>query len=173
MSLRYEAIIVFDSALTDADVAQHLEKIDAVVKAHAGTVEKQDIWGRRELAYKIQKKSHGIYVMLIISGDNTLVTDLRRQLRINDSVIRSLIVDKDRYAPDITKPPSTESAFAGGGYGDRGGYGGGGGGYGDRGGYGGGGYGGDRGGYGDRREPRVDRDGDSPSAPVDGESGAS
>ncbi len=110
MSYRYEAVVVFDPGLSDSDVSQQLEKIDAIVKSHEGVVEKQDVWGRRELAFKIQKKSFGIYAVLVFSGDHTLVSDLRRQLRINDAVLRSLIVDKDQYAPDMARPPHQESA---------------------------------------------------------------
>lgn len=148
MTNRYEAIVVFDSNLSDADVTQQLEKIDTIVKSHGGSIERQDLWGRRELAYKIQKKSHGIYVLLVLSGANTLVTDLRRQLRINDAVLRSLIVVKDKYAPDALRPPSNESYSSSGGYGG--------------GGYGGGGYGGG-GSYRDR-ENRPERDSEAPSA---------
>ena len=104
MANRYEAVVVFEPNLSDSDVSQQIEKIETVIKAHDGTLEKQDIWGRRELAYIIQKKSFGIYAVLVFSGDSSLVTDLRRQLRINDVVLRSLIVEKDKYAPDMTRP---------------------------------------------------------------------
>jgi small subunit ribosomal protein S6 len=108
MNNRYEAVVVFDPALGDSEITQQIEKIEAVVKAHGGAIEKQDLWGRRDLAYRINKKSQGFYAVLVISGDNSLVADLRRQLRINDAVLRSLIVDKDRYAPDAVRPSTNE-----------------------------------------------------------------
>ena len=110
MTKRYEAVVVFDPNLNEAEVGPQIEKIDAIVKSHAGAIERQDVWGRRELCYKIKKKSHGIYVVLVLSGNNTLVADLRRQLRINDAVLRSLIVDKDQYAPDMTRLMHSDSA---------------------------------------------------------------
>jgi len=110
MNYRYEAVVVFDPGLSDADVTAQIEKIDGIVKSHDGSIEKHDVWGRRELAFKIQKKSFGIYAVIVFSGDHKLVTDLRRQLRINDSVLRALIVDKDQYAPDMARPPHQESA---------------------------------------------------------------
>ena len=109
MSYRYEAVVVFDPGLSDADVATQIEKIDAIVKSHDGSIEKQEVWGRRELAYKIQKKTFGIYAVIVFTGDHTLVSDLRRQLRINDSVLRALIVDKDQYAPDMLQPPRPDA----------------------------------------------------------------
>ena len=106
MNNRYELVVVFDPALTDSDITTQIEKIETVVKAHGGAVEKQDLWGRRDLAYKINKTSQGFYAILVISGDNSLVSDLKRQLRISDSVMRSLIVIKDKYAPDSVRPVS-------------------------------------------------------------------
>ncbi|MFN8389513.1 MAG: 30S ribosomal protein S6 [Bdellovibrionota bacterium] len=101
---KYEAVFVFDSALSESDIAQQLEKIDAIVKSHNGTIDRQDHWGRRDLAYKINKKAQGYYVILVISGDSAVVADLKRQTRINDAVLRSLIVVKDKYAPDYVRP---------------------------------------------------------------------
>ena len=120
MSNRYEAVVIFDSALSEQDIQQQVEKIETAIKSHAGVLEKHDVWGRRELAYKIKKKDYGIYVVFIFSGDNTLVSDLKRQLRINDAVLRSLIVNKDQYAPDALHPPAVETTSSyQGGYRDR------------------------------------------------------
>jgi len=99
---RYEAVIVYDSDLTDDAVKSELAKVESLVKAHAGSVERTDLWGRRRLAYKISKKEYGIYVVLVISGDNKLVSDLDRQLKINETVLRHLMVVKDKFAPDYS-----------------------------------------------------------------------
>jgi small subunit ribosomal protein S6 len=101
-SNRYEAVIIFDSDLSDDGVKAELSKVENLVKAHAGSVERSDLWGRRRLAYKIRKKEYGIYVVLVIAGDNTLVSDLDRQLKINEQVLRHLVVIKDQYAPDFS-----------------------------------------------------------------------
>ena len=110
----YEAVIVFDSSLSDADVAAQLDRVEAIIGAHVvegetSQVSKRDVWGRRQLAYKIGKKDYGIYAYMVFSGSSTLVADLRRQLRINDSVIRSLVVKKDKFAPDLLRPPVSDS----------------------------------------------------------------
>lgn len=111
----YEAVIVFDSSLSDADVAAQLDKVETIVGSHAdesldvGKISKRDVWGRRQLAYKIGKKDYGIYTYLVFSGTNTLVADLRRQLRINDSVLRFLIVKKDKFAPELIRPPVADT----------------------------------------------------------------
>jgi len=99
---KYEVVIIFNPDLNDTDVTEQIGKIEGIIKAHQGAVLKQDVWGRRQLAYRLKKKEHGYYVLLIITGDNQLVADLDRQLRINEKVLRHLIVKKDKYAPDST-----------------------------------------------------------------------
>lgn len=108
---RYEAVLIYDSGLSEQDVQQQIERVTAVITAHSGSVEKQEVWGRRELAYAIQKKQYGIYVLLVFAGDNSLVSDLRRQLRINDNVLRSLIVKKDQFAPDALRPLGSSDGY--------------------------------------------------------------
>lgn len=105
----YESVIVFDSALSDADVAAQLDRVEALITSHSGQVTKRDVWGRRQLAYKIKKKEYGIYAFVVFSGANTLVADMRRQLRINDSVLRFLVVKKDKFAPDLIRPPVADT----------------------------------------------------------------
>lgn len=99
---RYEAVIVYNPNLTDVDIAQHKSQIESVVSSHGGTFERYDIWGRKELAYPVKKFEHGIYVVMVFTGDKGIVSDLSRQLRINEAVIRQLVVEKDQYAPDFS-----------------------------------------------------------------------
>lgn len=101
---KYEIVLVYDSDLEDAAVGEQLDKVAAVIASHGGEIERREIWGRKELAYKINKKGFGVYAYLIFSGDNALVADLDRQLKINESVLRHLIVVKDKYAPDYVAP---------------------------------------------------------------------
>ena len=112
MEKRYETVIIFDSNLSEADIATQLERIEAIIQSHSGAIYKKDIWGRRELAYKIAKRDYGMYVVLVFSGDNSVVVDLRRQLKINEAVIRFLIVDKDDYAPDFVRHSHSENTPA-------------------------------------------------------------
>lgn len=103
---RYETVVVFDPSVAEADLAGQYEKIESIIKSHDGAVERKDVWGLRHLAYKINKKDQGYYVVFIHTGGNKLIADLRRQLRINDSVLRFLTVQKDKYAPDMIRPPA-------------------------------------------------------------------
>lgn len=110
---RIEAVIILNPDLDEAGVAQQLEKVSAVVAAHAGSIISKDVWGRRNLSYKIKKRSAGIYTLLVVEGDNSLVADLDRQLKINEQVLRHMLVRKDRFAPDLSKRRSEEEAALG------------------------------------------------------------
>lgn len=110
-NLKYESVIVFVPELDEAGVKAQLDKVEATIKTHGGSVSRQEIWGRRELAYVINKKSYGIYAMVVFEADNALVQDLERQLSINDSVLRSLFVKKDKFAPDLTASRKFDDSF--------------------------------------------------------------
>ena len=97
----YECVVVYSSDIDESSVAAQNAKLTSIVEAHGGTVTHTDVWGRRKLAYKIQKREYGFYVMYLFTGDSSLVADLERQLRINELVMRYLTVCKDKFAPDM------------------------------------------------------------------------
>lgn len=101
MNSRYEMVVCFDPDLDEAALKVQIEKIEAVVKAHSGAIESKDVWGKRALAYPIKKKNFGSFVLLIANGDTTLIAELRRQLRINDQVLRFMLTKKDKFSPDF------------------------------------------------------------------------
>lgn len=102
MPRKYEVVILFDPDLDDEGLKSQLERVESIIRAHAGEIEMQDNWGRRPLGIAIKKKQSAIIVLMVVSGDNTFVADLRRQLRINDRVLRVSVVKKDKFAPDLT-----------------------------------------------------------------------
>ena len=108
----YEAVIAFSADLDEAGIRAQVEKIEAIIRAHGGTLERQDTWGRRQFGFRIAKKTSGVYTLFIFSGDNTLVADLDRQLRINESVLRHMIVVKDKHAPDLVAGAHPDESFA-------------------------------------------------------------
>ncbi|MCB0325559.1 MAG: 30S ribosomal protein S6 [Bdellovibrionales bacterium] len=101
MVRKYEIALVIDTERDEAGVKEIVQKVTSIVKANGGEVDREDHWGRRQLAYPINKKEWGTYVVLIASGENSLVSELNRQLRIMDDVLRFLVVHKDKYAPDF------------------------------------------------------------------------
>ncbi len=90
----YEVMIVIDNALTDEEREATLERIRGIIAAE-GEVGETDVWGVRKLAYPINKKTEGYYVVIPFSAGPDFPKELDRRLRISDSVIRHMIVNKD------------------------------------------------------------------------------
>ena len=93
MSTRqYEVMVILDPELEERTIAPSLDTFLNVVKNDGGTVDKVDIWGRRRLAYEIDKRSEGIYAVLDISCSPAAVAELDRQLGLNDAVLRTKVL---------------------------------------------------------------------------------
>lgn len=91
---KYELLFIVDSALEDDKKEAAVEMVKETI-ATDGEVEKVDIWGNKKLAYPINKKNEGYYVLVNFKAAKDLPTELSRKLRISDSILRYLIVDKE------------------------------------------------------------------------------
>ncbi|MGH3318680.1 MAG: 30S ribosomal protein S6 [Streptosporangiaceae bacterium] len=89
---RYELMIILDPDIEERAVASSLEPFLDVVRQRGGSVEKVDVWGRRRLAYYIDKRSEGIYVVLDLNTEPEAVKELDRQLGLNEGVLRTKLV---------------------------------------------------------------------------------
>jgi small subunit ribosomal protein S6 len=78
--------------LEERTIAPSLDTFLNVVKRDGGSVEKVDIWGRRRLAYEIDKHSEGIYAVIDLQAKPTAVQELDRQLNLNESVLRTKVL---------------------------------------------------------------------------------
>jgi small subunit ribosomal protein S6 len=88
----YEIMVILDAGLEERTVAPSLDTFLNVVRNGGGTVEKVDIWGRRRLAYEIQKKSEGIYAVIDLQAEPAVVKELDRQLNLNEAVQRTKVL---------------------------------------------------------------------------------
>jgi small subunit ribosomal protein S6 len=88
----YELMVILDPDLEERTVAPSLETFLNVVRNGGGTVDKVDIWGRRRLAYEINKKSEGIYAVVDLHAEPAVVKELDRQLNLNESVVRTKVI---------------------------------------------------------------------------------
>ena len=91
----YEVVVILDPELEERTVAPSLDTFLNVVKNDGGTVSNVDIWGRRRLAYEINKKSEGIYALLDVNCTPAAVAELDRQLGLNESVLRTKVMRLD------------------------------------------------------------------------------
>ena len=92
---QYEVMVILDPDLEERTVAPSLDQYLGVVRSGGGSVEKVDVWGRRKLAYEIQKKSEGIYAVLDLRCEPDAVRELDRQLSLNEVVLRTKVVRRD------------------------------------------------------------------------------
>jgi len=90
----YEVMFIIDSALEDAVKEQTIETVKGLI-AENGEITKADVWGMRKLAYPIQKKHDGYYVVVDFKAGSNFPKELDRRLKISDNIIRHIIVNKD------------------------------------------------------------------------------
>ncbi|MBV9091752.1 MAG: 30S ribosomal protein S6 [Mycobacteriaceae bacterium] len=93
----YEIMVILDPTLDERTVAPSLETFLNVIRNDGGTVEKIDIWGRRRLAYEIAKHSEGIYAVIDVQAEPKTVSELDRQLSLNESVLRTKVLRTDKH----------------------------------------------------------------------------
>ena len=94
---RYEMMIILDPSLEEATVQPSLEQFLTVIRDGGGSVDKVDVWGRRRLAYDIDKKSEGIYAVIDMLAEPDTVRELDRQLSINEAVLRTKVLRPEHH----------------------------------------------------------------------------
>ena len=90
----YELLYILNNELADEAKEAVVEKLNAVVSSNGGTVDNVDKWGTKRLAYPINYKSEGYYVLVNFTAPATLPDELERVMRITDAVVRFMIVKK-------------------------------------------------------------------------------
>lgn len=90
----YELMVILDPNLDERTVAPSLDTFLNVVRKDGGSVDGVDIWGKRRLAYEIAKHSEGIYAVIDLNAEPKTVTELDRQLKLNESVLRTKVLRK-------------------------------------------------------------------------------
>jgi small subunit ribosomal protein S6 len=89
---RYELMVILDPDLEEKTITPSLEQFLGVIRQDGGSVEKVDVWGRRRLAFEINKKVEGIYAVLDVTAEPASVKELDRQLNLNESVLRTKVL---------------------------------------------------------------------------------
>jgi small subunit ribosomal protein S6 len=92
---RYELMVILDPDLEERTVAPSLDQYLNLVRQGGGSVEKLDVWGRRRLAYEVDKRTEGIYAVVDLTAEPDTVKELDRQLTLNESVLRTKVVRPD------------------------------------------------------------------------------
>ena len=91
---KYELLFVIDNSAADEAKEAIIAKMSQLVTDNGGSVEKVDKWGAKKLAYPINFKEDGYYVLMNFECEPALIAEMERQLRINDQVMRHIVVKK-------------------------------------------------------------------------------
>jgi len=109
---KYECAVVFAPTVSGELLEQSAKKYTEVITSRGGTLTKLDDWGRRALAYEIDYHREGFYHFYRFEGTREIVNELNRQLRIDEKVIRHMIV-RDEYKPNPVRLPHDGADGAG------------------------------------------------------------
>lgn len=112
MKEAYESILIVSCKLADDAIAEVVGKFKSLIEANA-TLDSVEEWGKRKLAYLINKESEGYYVLFNFTSDADFPAELDRIYNITDGVLRSLIVKKvaeSETAPAVQEAPEAEVA---------------------------------------------------------------
>ena len=91
---KYELLFIIDNSAADEAKEAIIAKMSQLVTDNGGSVEKVDKWGAKKLAYPINFKEDGYYVLMNFECEPALIAEMERQLRINDQVMRHIVVKK-------------------------------------------------------------------------------
>ena len=99
--INYETLFILDPALEDEKKDAAIEMVKGVISAD-GEVGEVDVWGLKKLAYPIQKKNEGYYVVIEFQANPELPKELDRRMRISDAFMRHIIVNKEEEQTEFT-----------------------------------------------------------------------
>jgi small subunit ribosomal protein S6 len=103
MNRIYEELFIVKPDVVEEEVDQYVEQIRTQLTTAGATVDKVDKWGKRKLAYRIDKYREGAYVLFQFTSDPTVVKELERRLRVSDMVLKFLTVRIDENLKRLEK----------------------------------------------------------------------
>ncbi len=92
MTHQYELMVILTPEIDERTVAPTLDKFLKVITNDGGSIDKVDIWGKRRLAYEIQKKNEGIYAVVNFTATSEATQELDRQLKLNEQIMRTKVL---------------------------------------------------------------------------------
>ena len=102
MNRTYELMFIVRPDMVDDDLNKLISTLEASVTSAHGTM-KSEVWGKRRLAYRVGKFNDGIFVLLILEGEGSMVHELERRLRVTEPVIKFLTVRTDEELKRLDK----------------------------------------------------------------------
>jgi len=101
----YEVVFIVDPGVGDDEVMRLSETVQKIITSQGGHIVKTEMMGRRQLAYEINHKREGTYILLEIEGSGAEIAELERRMRVNDQILRymTIRVDEDRRRAEKLK----------------------------------------------------------------------
>lgn len=101
----YEVLFIVDPATGDEEMARLTDSLRTIVTEQGGNVTKNETLGRRQLAYKVNRKNEGVYVLFEVEGTGREIAELERRMRVSDQVMRYITVrvDEERQRAEKLK----------------------------------------------------------------------
>jgi len=108
----YEVLLIVDTNTPDDEFKRLTETLQQIITDQGGVVVKTDNMGRRQLAYPINRKKEGNYLLLEVEGTGREIAELERRMRVNDQIIRYITVrvDEDRRRAEKFKTKRARKA---------------------------------------------------------------
>jgi len=100
---QYELMVILDPEIDERTVAPSLDKFLNVIRNDGGTIDKVDIWGRRRLAYEINKKTEGIYAVVALTANSSATVELDRQLKLSEAVMRTKVLRAEEAIAQVAE----------------------------------------------------------------------
>ena len=88
---KYEVLYIIRTDIDEQAIKETVDKFSAIITDNGGTIDKSDEWGKRRLAYTIDYKNEGYYVLLHFTADPKLPAELERNFKISDNILRYLV----------------------------------------------------------------------------------
>ena len=94
----YETTFIVNATLDDAQIDAVIEKVKDLIVKNGGEVRSQEKWGRKRLAYTVDKKNNGFYAFLEFTAPGDLIAKLDRHYQLDEQIIRYLTIQLDKKA---------------------------------------------------------------------------
>lgn len=93
----YETLFIIHPELEENEIEKSIEMVQDVITTGGGKILKVDQWGKQQLAYMIQKKREGYYVLIHFEAPPTLIVELNRRYKLTDTIMRNLVVQLNKF----------------------------------------------------------------------------
>jgi small subunit ribosomal protein S6 len=107
---KYETTFILEPGFDEGKINEEIERVSQWIKDLGGELLEVQRWGKKRLAYEIEKKRDGVYTLMLYQGPGPMVREIERRLRLNESVMRVLTVI--HVPPELTVPQADPAVIA-------------------------------------------------------------